>query len=113
MRPASLQLITPSPSRSALSKALRNSSFEKVCRPSAPKSWWLERSSFFFVVASSTVAKPRPAPLPHGPRRVTSRVGSVVASTVARHRGAVRAAAVVRAARRASVRNMINCAVVL
>ena len=104
--PASRQLITPSPSRSALSNALRSSSFEKVWSPSAPKSWWLERSSFFLAVASSTVAKPRP------PRR--SRVASALASIEARLRGDARAVAMVRmgAARRTMRRNMINSAVV-
>ena len=88
---------TPCCSVSAFSlHAARSSSFENVCRPSAPKSWWLERSSFFLFVASSTVAKPRPAPPPPPRPRVTSRVGSVVAATEARLRGDVGAAAVVR-----------------
>jgi len=101
------------PSRSALSKAARSSSFEKVCKPSAPKSWWLERSSVFrsVVFASSTVAKPRPAP---PPPRVTSRVESALASSEARHRGDARTVAVVRrgAPRRTRLRSMINFAVV-
>ena len=55
------------------------------------------------------MAKPRPAK-PRPPRR--SRVESALASIEARHRGDARAAAVVRAARRASVRNMLYFAVV-